>query len=68
MGQDFLETKKFMIRNKNRGAGENFFDLKDSKRVKINDWRLNTRFLTFHTLYFTKTDIFLSGNLEENVR
>ena len=29
-GQDFLGTKKFIIRNKK------FFDLKDSKRVKIN--------------------------------
>ena len=29
-GQDFLGTEK-------RAAGENFFDLKDSKRVKIND-------------------------------
>ena len=37
-GQDFLGTKKFIIRNKNRAAGENSFDLKYSKRVKIDDY------------------------------
>ena len=36
-GQDFLGTKKLIIRNKNRAAGEIFFDLKYSKRVKIDD-------------------------------
>ena len=36
-GQDFLGTK-------NRGVGENFFDLKESKRVKINDKTKNLDF------------------------
>ena len=36
-GQDFLGTKKLIMRNKNRVACENFFDLKYSKRVKIYD-------------------------------
>ena len=36
-GQDFLGTKKLIMRNKNRVACENFFDLKYSKRVKIDD-------------------------------
>ena len=35
--QDFLGTKKLIMRNKNRVACENFFDLKYSKRVKIYD-------------------------------
>ena len=41
-GARFLGTKKFIIRYKKsrRRAGEIFFDLKDSKRVKINDLRL----------------------------
>ena len=36
-GQDFLGTKKFIIRNQKSRRRRNFFDLKDSKRVKIND-------------------------------
>ena len=36
-GQDFLVTKKFIIRNKKSRHRKHFFDLKDSKRVKIND-------------------------------
>ena len=36
-GQDFLGTKNSKLGPKNRAAWENFFDLKDSKRVKIND-------------------------------
>ena len=37
-GQDFLGTKKFIIRNQKFALpGKIFFDLKDSKRVKIND-------------------------------
>ena len=36
-GESFFRKKIHNYRNKNCAAGENFFDLKDSKRVKIND-------------------------------
>ena len=36
-GARFLGTKKTYLGTKNGAAGENFFDLKDSLRVKIND-------------------------------
>ena len=39
-GQDFLGTKKFIVRNKKSRRRGIFFDLKDSKRVRINDERL----------------------------
>ena len=36
--QDVFRNKKIPNQDKkNRAADENFFDLKDSKRVKIND-------------------------------
>ena len=36
-GARFFRNQKLIIRNKNRAAGENFFGLKYSKRVKIDD-------------------------------
>ena len=39
------------MRAEGRGADENFFDLKKTKKVNINDLRLKTRFLTYHIVY-----------------
>ena len=36
-GQEFLGTKKLIIMIKKLRCRRKFFDLKDSKRVKIND-------------------------------
>ena len=47
-GARFLRNKKNeKLGTKNRAAGEIFFYLKDSKRVKINDQRLKNYIFKF---------------------